>query len=500
MAVETQDELSVNGTGAVADGAPHHGALEPRGQEAVPRSPLFEGRFGRLFRSLGAPRHERAALIALGKAMADNAGESADNPRIPAAYTYLGQFVDHDITFDPLSQLSKFNDPDALVSFRSPRFDLDSLYGEGPTGAPFLYEWKNAARRGVKLLEGRNPEQDENGNPLERRDLQRNAQGRAIIGDPRNDENIIVGQLHHAFVRFHNNVVEHVARTQPRLKGAALFDEARRMVMWHYQWVVVHDFLPKIVGDDLANEVLAVGGQPQLRFYKPKNDPFIPVEFSGAAYRYGHSQVRPAYDLNETVQDVPLFSTAADAETSIFSHLNGFRRLPALWTVDWRHFTVIDGSQPQLTRKIDTSIAKPLLKLPGSVDAANTGLPVLNLRRGKALQLPSGQAVALAIGATPVADLGLGRFGLSTEHREALEAETPLWYYVLREAERAPRNGERLGPVGGRIVAEVLVGLLAHDPNGFLRREPTWKPEGLRAVQPGHFTLGDLLRFGTIGQ
>src|SRR4051812_954340 len=125
-----------------ATGLTHHG-VEPRGQDAVPRSPLFEGRFGRLFRTLPAPRHDRAALIALGRALADKAGPSADNQLIPAGYTYFGQFVDHDITFDPLSQLSKFNDPDALTNFRSPRFDLDSLYGEGPSGNPYLYEWAN---------------------------------------------------------------------------------------------------------------------------------------------------------------------------------------------------------------------------------------------------------------------------------------------------------------------------------------------------------------------
>jgi hypothetical protein len=493
-------EVETVPTAAVEAGEARHGVAEPRGQDAVPRSPLFEGRFGRLFRSLAPARPPREALIALGKAMADNAGPSADNEKIPAAYTYFGQFVDHDITFDPLSQLSRFNDPDALVDFRSPRYDLDSLYGQGPSGAPYLYEWRRRDRRGVRLLEGRNPNADEHGNPLEGRDLQRNAQGRAVIGDPRNDENIIVSQLHHAFIRFHNNVVEHVAAKQPGLKGAALFAEARRVVTWHYQWVVVRDFLPRIVGDELAEEVLSPAGVPNLSLFEPRNDPFIPVEFSGAAYRFGHSMVRAAYDLNDTVTGVPLFSAAADADRDVFGHLNGFRRLPSAWTVDWRHFARIDGSRPQLSRNIDTHLARPLLKLPSGVDAANTGLPVLNLRRGKALQLPSGQAVAQAIGATPVADVGLGRFGLSAAHRAALEAETPLWYYVLVEAERAPRHGQRLGPVGGRIVAEVLVGLLAHDPQGFLRQQPTWKPEGLRAERPGHFTLGDLLRFGTIGQ
>ena len=485
---------------AAEEGATHHGVTPPRGQEGVPRSPLFEGRFGRLFRSLPAPRPPREALIALGKAMADKAGPSADNDKIPAGYTYFGQFVDHDITFDPLSQLSRFNDPDALVDFRSPRFDLDSLYGRGPSGSPYLYEWKKKERRGVRLLEGRNPNADENGNPLEGRDLLRNAQGRAIIGDPRNDENIIVSLLHHAFVRFHNNVVEHVAQAEPRLKGSALFDEARRVVTWHYQWVVVHDFLARIAGKDLVDDLLTPAGETHLELFDPRNDAFIPVEFSGAAYRFGHSMVRASYDLNDTVTDIPLFSAAADADRDVFGHLNGFRPLPSAWTVDWRHFTRIDGSRPQLARKIDTHLSKPLLKLPTALDAAHTGLPVLNLRRGKALQLPSGQAVAEAIGATPVGDLGLDRFDLSAAHRAALEAETPLWYYVLIEAERAPRNGERLGPVGGRIVAEVLIGLLANDPQGFLRQRPAWKPAGLRAVHAGDFTLGDLLRFGTIGQ
>ncbi len=484
----------------VAAGAPHHGVAEPAGQDAVPRSPLFEGRFGRLFRTLPAPRHERAALVALGRAMADRAGPSGDNPDLPAAYTYLGQFVDHDITFDPVSQLSRRNDPDALVSFRTPRFDLDALYGQGPDASPFLYEWRDRARRGVRLLEGRNPEADEDGDPLERRDLQRNRQGRAVIGDPRNDENVLVSQLHHAFVRFHNNVVEHVAGASPALAGAALFEEARRVVTWHYQWVVVHDFLPRIVGRELAEAVLPVGGAPALEHFTPREGPFIPVEFSGAAYRFGHSMVRAAYDLNDAVRDVALFSAAADADRDHFGHLNGFRPLPVAWTVDWRRFAEIDGSRPQPSREIDTHLAAPLLRLPSGVSATHRGLPELNLLRGRALQLPSGQAVAEKLGVTPVGDLGLERFDLADDHRTALEAETPLWYYVLREAENAPRNGRRLGPVGGRIVAEVLVGLLAHDPQGFLRRRPTWRPEGLRARTPGHFTLGDLLRFATIGQ
>ena len=180
------------------EGVTQHGAADPRGIDAVPRSALFEGRFGRMFRSLPAPRHERSTLIALGKALGEPRGEeddaALDNPKIPAAYTYLGQFVDHDITFDPVSQLQRFNDPDALHDFRTPRFDLDSLYGSGPADSPFLYEWTDLKFRGVKLLDGRNPAQSKDGTEFfDRQDLPRNRQGGATIGDPRNDENTVRG-------------------------------------------------------------------------------------------------------------------------------------------------------------------------------------------------------------------------------------------------------------------------------------------------------------------
>ncbi len=157
----------------------------------------------------------------------------------------------------------------------------------------------------------------------------------------------------------------------------------------------------------------------------------------------------------------------------------------------------IGGSQPQLSRRIDTRLARPLLRLPGRLDAGHNSLATLNLRRGKALQLPSGQAIAQAMGLTPLAvnELGLDRFGLSAAQRTPLEQETPLWYYVLREAEKG--GGEQLGAVGGRIVAETLIGLLAGDPLSFLNVQPTWKPERIPAAAPGKFTLGDLLKFAT---
>ncbi|HST37890.1 MAG TPA: heme peroxidase family protein, partial [Conexibacter sp.] len=434
----------------------------------------------------------------LAETMVDlNGRDAGDDSPVPAAYTYFGQFVDHDITFDPVSQLQRLNDPDALVDFRTPRFDLDSVYGAGPSASPFLYESRDPVFGGVKLLVGRNPANDplQGGDPLDPQDLPRNEQGRALIGDPRNDENIIVSQLQLAFLKFHDRAADRVRRAT-RLSGAGLFQETRRLVTWHYQWVVIHDFLERIVGPELVRDVLVRG----RRFFDWENAPFMPVEFSAAAYRFGHSMVRPGYDLNEIVTGVPIFARAARPGT--FESLHGFRRLPSLWTIDWSHFAPLTRRRPQPSRKINIRLAPPLMQLPTSVDAGRNPLAVLNLRRGKALQLPSGQAVAGAMRLRPLstAQLAFGRLRLSAAHRSAFEQDTPLWFYVLREAEVHGRS-QRLGPVGGRIVAEVLIGLLEGDPSGFLKAEPDWRPGrgavAFPAARRGDFTLADLLRFAT---
>jgi len=476
-------------------GAPRHGAAEPRGQDGVPLSPLHEGRFGRIFRDPQPLDPGLDAINALTKLVKESGSAAAgDNAKIPAGYTYLGQFVDHDITFDPLSKLQKDNDPDALVDFRTPRFDLDSLYGSGPDDEPFMYEWSSPSNRGVKLLVGRNP----SSGAFDIADLPRNQQGRALIGDPRNDENIIVSQLQLLFIRFHNKVVDRT-RANQKLEGAALFEEAQRITRWHYQWIVVHDFLQRIVGKQMAESVLkpATATTPpttDLQFFRWQNDPFMPVEFSGAAYRFGHSMVRATYDLNAVVTGVPIFA-AADKPGPL-EHLGGFRRLPSAWTIDWSHFFKTTASaRPQLSRKIDTSVAAPLHKLPPGLDRERHALPQLNLRRGRALGLPSGQDVAAAMAVTPLtaAQLGLDRVDLPPEGKAALQRATPLWFYILREA-AVLGKGERLGRVGGRIVAEVLVGLLAGDPQSYLSRKPAWTPI-LPSAKKDDFTMPDLVRF-----
>ncbi len=430
-----------------------------------------------MFRSLPPLVLNDSSLAALAEAMRDVAdAPTGDNPGHPAGYTFLGQLIDHDITFDPVSSLGRRNDPDALTDFRTPRYDLDSLYGSGRADSPYLYDQEDP----VKLLVGRNPAAIH-----ELVDLPRNQQGRALIGDPRNDVHFVVSQMQLAFIHFHNAVVDHLRSRF--LPDTELFDEARRLTRWHYQWVVVQDFLRRLVGSEMLDSVLVAepaGGRlsTALSFYRWKTSPFMPVEFSAAAYRFGHSQVRSAYRLNDTLDPLPIVTDIRIPNP--LQHLGGFRPLPKRWTVQWNLFFELGGATPQLSRKIDTLLSKPMCALPVTIDDERRSLALINLLRGRSLGLPSGQAVAAAMG-TSVPD---GELGIS--------GPAPLWYYVLREAE-VLAGGERLGPTGGRIVAEVLIGLLQGDPSSFLRTSPGWRPE-LPSAVPGNFTMADVLRFAGV--
>jgi hypothetical protein len=451
-----------------------HGT-EPRGYRPPPLSRLHEGRFGRLFRNLEpAPALPPADRKALADSMRDPdpPGGDGDNPGIPAGYTYFGQFVDHDITFDPESSLQQQNDPDALVDFRTPRFDLDSVYGSGPEDEPFQYDRDE-------------PETFLIGNSKGQADLPRNEQGTALIGDPRNDENIIVRGLQLVFLQLHNKLYSQVA-ADDAIPPERRFLETQQRVRWHYQWVVVDDFLRLLVGDELLTQLFhldAAGGKPEfeLDYYTPKKNPYMPVEFSVAAFRFGHSQVRPAYDLNETVTDKPIFEPGD--EVGEFGDLRGFRALPDWWTVDWRLFLPIDGSAPQPSRRIDARLSGGLFDLPNVPPDQPQSLPERNLLRGESFGLPSGQDVAKRLCVTP----------LTGQQLEAPEP-TPLWFYILKESEL--EGGTKLGPVGARIVAEVLLGLLELDPKAWVNVDPTWRPT-IPAANPPAFTLGDLVKFAT---
>src|SRR3954451_12168031 len=455
----------------MAAGGARHGLAAPRGEPGA-----HGGRFARLFGAL--PRHDAGAeaVEALAAALVA-APDSRDNPSIPAGYTYLGQFIDHDITFDPVSQLARDNDPSVLADFRTPRFDLDSVYGTGPADQPYLYDWSGPrAVRGVKLLVGASPVRGGATIP----DLPRNVQQRALIGDGRNDEHLIVAQLHLLYLRFHNRVVDDLLAHGSRLDGADLLDEARRRVRWHHQWVILYDYLPRVAGRLMAT-------QPR-RHFTVADDPYIPVEFSAAAFRFGHSMVRERYQAKVRGITVPIVGPGERPGR----HLGGFRRLPATLQIDWERFFALPGRPPpQVSMGINERLSAPLRRLPP--DGAS--LARLNLQRGRALGLPAGADVARAMGEEPLSEteLKLSEHVRDRAAREALEQATPLWYYLLREAGARGAGGQHLGPVGGRIVAEVLNGLVDADPQSFRRQWPAWRPE--LAGPDGRFGMAELIAF-----
>jgi hypothetical protein len=391
----------------------------------------------------------------------------SDNPRIPAGFPFLGQFIAHDITRDP-SLLHHHATLKQLRNFRTPRLDLEVVYGAGALAHPYFYDLHDPDMLliGVNDAEGAD-------------DVPRNAQGQALIADSRNDSHMIISQLHLAFLKFHNRIVDRLHGKGPR--GDAALEEARRLATWHYQWIVVHEFLPLSVGQEMVERILRDGHL----IYAFKGDPFIPVEFADAAYRFGHPQIRATYQLNDRAGRV-----------AIFPDLVGMRPVPAAHVVDWARFFAIPGRRPpQPSKRISARLVHALIDLPESIVGETErpeehSLAYRDLERGVNCDLPSGEAVARVIGLDPLPKNALGLQALGWE------GETPLWYYVLKEAE-IQGGGERLGEVGGRIVAEVLLGLLEGDPHYYGNENPRWHPT-LPGTRDGEFTMADLLVFAGV--
>ncbi len=485
-----------------------------RGLMSTKSSPLFQGRFGRMFRPLpravfgktDTENQDNLTLLASSMSAGFDKpfdGVDAEESAVPALYTYFGQFIDHDITFDPASSLQQQNDIDALVDYRTPAFDLDNVYGRGPDDQPYMYDSDRTFLLGNPIRGGGDPNA---------KDLARNSGNpkRALIGDPRNDENSIISQLQGLFLRFHNRMaVDHPSMSFPDLQ---------RQVRFHYQYVVINDFLPRIVHSSVISD-LKSGNQYdrcKLRFYHHRQEAFMPVEFSGAAYRLGHSMVRPGYRLNDSDATLlPIFPVPGEGFPE---GLTGFREMNPDWGIDWGRFVDTelrsygdDGSSAdvkklrlQFAYRLDTSAVNPLSKLPPSVGGNMPSLPLRNLERGWRLGLPSGQRVACAMGIKPLddKDILIGKF-VENEPKpgkpdapvpintisKVFANNCPLWTYVLAEArnykeivkipvkESVKINSPKLGPVGGRIVAEVFLGLMFADQNSYLNLDPNWLPK-----------------------
>ena len=410
-----------------------------------------------------------------------------DNDRIPAGYTYFGQFIDHDITFDPTSSLEGTNDPDQIQNFRTPRLELDSVYGMGPSDQPYLYN-KEVVINGEERVRPQKLIFGSAGN--EAGDLNRNDDGIAIIGDMRNDENLAVAQLQLSFIKFHNAVVD-IVKAERRVADSAVFGEAQRIVRWHYQWMVVNDYLVRMCGRANVDRVLNEGRRFYLTDQRTVTDPDMPIEFSVAAYRFGHSQVRPQYNWNSNFPFATMFQLFFFTKNPV----------PKSWDVQYEQLLDVNGlgdeHVPNKTRKIDTRLAGELLNL-GFLPAP-TSLAERNLKRGVAYQLPSGQDVAREMGISVVRPSEMPADVREKLTSLGLAEATPLWYYILLESE-VRENGERLGDVGAQIVADVMIGLIQLDPDSYLNSMERnasgeiipWTPH-LDSIVPGQFTLADMV-------
>src|ERR1700733_3470052 len=421
-------------------------------------------------------------------------GTNPDNPTMTAGSTFVGQFTDHDITFDQTSQLGVPQSPLMSPNTRTPGLDLDSVFGGGPGLRPDLYVDNPDGSAGPKLKIG-------SGGGHE--DVPRVSGGdgtyTALLGDPRNDENVMIAGLHCAHILFYNRVLDELSefdlRRFPAAREADISNRyvsfliARQVTLWHYQWLLVNEHLPQIAGQQVVSDVLRNGN----RFYNPPpGNAFMPIEFGAAAYRFGHSMVRPSYRANFTsgtgdstspTAD-PFFALVFDQTEPDFSAPPSYDRDDLLGGfpaprryVGWQTFFDLGDGQVKNNKKIDTTISSVLFTLPVPAIAPHTQtsptvLPQRNLLRQLTWSLPSGQAIAAAMGVDALAPSDLA--DLAGVYAPFV-ASTPLWYYILAEA-KAMDDGLNLGPVGGRIVTETLIGLLRADPASYLNVYPSFRP------------------------
>lgn len=484
-----------------------------RSGDAPPSSKFFDqGKFGRLFPSLGAFAPDspslRASLLKMGElggimdAKDDLSKDptalilqeslfkdNPDNSDMTAGMTFLGQFLDHDMTLDITSSLEQQVDPEMIENFRIPTFGLDSVYGSGPNGSPYLYDQTINHGLTTLLLEPIPGSENLSRDGSKKFDLPRNSQATPLIGDPRNDENLVLSQMQVAFIRFHNAVVQEITSKWGMSNPVEIFLEAQRLTRWHYQWIILNEFLPKTIGKERVKDILKNG----RKFYKWRNAPFIPVEFSVAAYRFGHSQVRPSYRVNFGKVGNPdlfaLFFNDNLANNPVAMDMRGGKR-EAQRFIDWQTFFDFGDAKSRNNKKIDTKLSSVLFDLPGLPPGGPQSLAQLNLLRHLTFKIPSGQKVAAAMGQE-----ALPASAFEDLKPLNLQNRTPLWFYCLREAELL-ENGKRLGPVAGRIVGEVMIGLLQGDSSSYLSQDPDWKPS--LGKTPGEFSMVDLLNFGKV--
>lgn len=463
-------------------------------------------RFGYLFpelhknpESLLEPSEETVEKLKhLGETMLDSGTGDEPGSDIPSVYTYFGQFLVHDLTFEAatkdvnvtasdLKPLPPSDVPEKIQNTRTGTLDLDSIYGK------YCYALKDCrpvprvdkrllVQRAAKTpgfeIAGTTPDDV----PRDRDYLKYpDRYGTAKIGDPRNDQNIIISQLHVAFLRAHNAIAESVSS----------FEEARTRLRRYCQRVVINDYLDRICDPVTLAKVRA---NPR-RFYDPPDEGFyIPLEFSVAAFRFGHSMIRRAYDYNARFRGS---SRPGLKDLLVYQVLDRYHNLPESWMIEWKNFVGDDA--PNKARPIGTRIVSPLSKLvdeKGKPLQYARNLATRDLLRGYLLSLPTGQAVAKALGEHALSAAEVESVAADEQQAKSLQSSgfsgrTPLWFYILAEAAYYKKG--RLGPTGTWLVASVLIGLVRRSADSIL------VPQSSSPEPPDEkFELRDLLRLAGV--
>jgi hypothetical protein len=486
---------------------------------AADATPPF--RFSRMGPNGSGKQIGEGVALKVGREMA--AGGGGAGP-IPAGFTYIGQFIDHDLTFDKTTVMLGQNvSPAQMLQARSPALDLDSLYGAGPadpesakfyTDDRHLKMGKTVAAEGFPAKNGFDLPRGLGSSVKQKR--------KAVIPDPRNDENLAVAQTHLAMIRFHNRIVDTLPNSVP---PSQRFAKARELAVKHYQWMIKTDYLPRICAQGVVNDVFSNGRKVFEKNALPTDVPTMPIEFSVAGFRLGHSMIRAAYNWNKAFD----FNAGILEWLFIFSatggDLGGLPRLAANWTADFRRlYDFGDANKPNLTvaanrfnraMRINTALVDPLKTLPPETFGGNPNmqfddkrrnLAFRNLMRGRMVKLATGQQMATFMKGKGVnltkltkkqiregkngADLSL----LTQSQREAFLKDTPLWFYVLREAEL--NNGKMKG-VGARIVAETFHRAMEGSEHSIVR-DTSFKP----SLGPNNntFRMVDLMLFAFEGK
>ncbi len=494
--VRTHAVVPGNFTRMFPDLPPFFDGLSPAGATDPLREVLRDlGKPGGLLDANDILSAGPVALIADATVNGNTPPTNPDNPTHTAGVTFFGQFMDLDMTFDSRSTLGVPTDPATMPNARVPYFDLDTVYGQGPNVSPQYYDVNDNAKLRI-----------ENGGIFE--DLPRNVDMTAIIPDPRTDQHMMVSGLHCAFILFHNKAVDYARQQEGLIDPAAIFAEAKRLTVWHYQWMILNEFLPLFIGPAMVNDILTNG----RRFYQPaKGEAAMPIEFQGACFRVGHTMIRPSYRANlKGDNGKPFFGFIFDPSLGDITpgpgkdpaDLRSGFRAPRRF-IGWQTFFDYKDGEIKRNKQIDTKISTPLFTLPLAAIASHKAPIALmqrNLLRHMTWSMPSGQSIASAIGVDRLSAEDLKE--LKT-YGVGLEQNTPLFYYMLKESALVPDSdigkntgGFHLGPVGGRIVGEVIIGLLQSDPNSWLVQQPNWTPT---LQNPGSgFRMIDFLTFAGV--